>query len=567
MGKTEYVFEKDFWSGKWKLVPKKGDGGGFVIALIILFIVVIALMIAILTLPLWLSLLGFKINPLKRYYASIASFITLIYFYIDISNKWLSGYLLLGYQDSENVMKEGLFGPEYLKYFYIANSIGVVLSLYFIYTSYKANKENQEIVEPSATPTENKIENISKNETINNQSKDTINEPINNDIYYYAEDNSTKGPFPLNQITNYINHNSLISKNGGEWQNASSIPEIEKQLKYSSNPSEKTQSNSSSKNYTTTILVTTGVLLIVAFAVFYFSKNNKEEKEEAKLESALIDTSSISNQPEETLQPEENSINSPTTPFYIVNVYAVKTLSEAKNKAQELKNNGYNSSYLWIPDYKSLSGAQYYSVYVGPFYTQYECEEATENYKKIDSKAYGLLVSNENVRVQINGIGNVNNGDQNSTPNYSKIEPYSISSNGYLKSSGNLTYNPTNVNDEQLNTWWTPYPNREGNGAWIKLNFNENKNVCALEILNGSHYPDYPNYGDLYFKNNRLTKIEIEYSDGTTVTVNLDEVDKIQKITLTQKTTSYLIIRALDWQQGNTWNDLCISYLKAIEVN
>ena len=68
---------------------------------------------------------------------------------------------------------------------------------------------------------------------------------------------------------------------------------------------------------------------------------------------------------------------------------------------------GYESDYLWIPDYNPLSGAEYYSVYIGPFFSQYECEEATEAYRQRHPDAYGLLVSQNNVRVRINGIGKI----------------------------------------------------------------------------------------------------------------------------------------------------------------
>ena len=93
--------------------------------------------------------------------------------------------------------------------------------------------------------------------------------------------------------------------------------------------------------------------------------------------------------------------------FYILNIAAVSTYSEAELKAAELKKKGYNAGYLWIPNYESLSGAKFYSVYIGPFSNQKECEIATDKYKKIFPGSYGLLVSQDSKRVQINGIGKV----------------------------------------------------------------------------------------------------------------------------------------------------------------
>jgi hypothetical protein len=95
------------------------------------------------------------------------------------------------------------------------------------------------------------------------------------------------------------------------------------------------------------------------------------------------------------------------TPCYIINVAAVKTEIEAKTVSEKLRLQGKKSNYLWIPDYPSLSGVNYFSVFIGPYNSQYECEVATEEYKVLNPNAYGLLVSHERKRVRINGIGKV----------------------------------------------------------------------------------------------------------------------------------------------------------------
>lgn len=77
----------------------------------------------------------------KRYYAGIGSLLALLYFIIDIQNRWITGFLFLGYNDSAGQFTEGLIGEKQIMYVYIANGIGVILGLVFIVQAYLLNKE------------------------------------------------------------------------------------------------------------------------------------------------------------------------------------------------------------------------------------------------------------------------------------------------------------------------------------------------------------------------------------------------------------------------------------------
>ena len=90
--------------------------------------------------------------------------------------------------------------------------------------------------------------------------------------------------------------------------------------------------------------------------------------------------------------------------FYVIAVSIASSDTEAMDKVNSLKSEGYNSDFLWIPDYKSLSGAEYFSVFIGPFRSESECAIAVQEYRKSNPSAYGLLVSNESSkRVSITG--------------------------------------------------------------------------------------------------------------------------------------------------------------------
>ena len=94
--------------------------------------------------------------------------------------------------------------------------------------------------------------------------------------------------------------------------------------------------------------------------------------------------------------------------FYIIAVSIASSDTEAMDKVNSLKSEGYNSDFLWIPDYKSLSGAEYFSVFIGPFRSESECAIAVQEYRKSNPSAYGLLVSNESTkRVSITGLNKI----------------------------------------------------------------------------------------------------------------------------------------------------------------
>lgn len=131
-----------FEKGHWRLVPKADSGGGAIGALIAIGIVVFIIFCLILTLPLWISLLGFSMVKSKRYYAGIGSVLALLYFFIDIYKNWISGYLLFGYYSSSGAFNEGLFGEKFAIYFYVINGVGTLIALMFLLESEYIINEN-----------------------------------------------------------------------------------------------------------------------------------------------------------------------------------------------------------------------------------------------------------------------------------------------------------------------------------------------------------------------------------------------------------------------------------------
>ena len=76
--------------------------------------------------------------------------------------------------------------------------------------------------------------------------------------------------------------------------------------------------------------------------------------------------------------------------------------TDAKIEVRRMINEGYsNAGYLWIPDYPSLSGKEFYAPFVGPFNSYGECENNLKSLAKTGRFWYGIKVSFDNTRVEI----------------------------------------------------------------------------------------------------------------------------------------------------------------------
>ncbi len=126
-------------------------------------------------------------------------------------------------------------------------------------------------------------------------------------------------------------------------------------------------------------------------------------------ESSLIEEPKTAKEQDKVNIEKESVENNESTerlkpPFYIINTAAVKLEAAAISKAQVLSDDGYKADYLWIPDYASLSGAEFFSVFLGPYKTKEECAIILDKYQSVNPKAYGTLVSHDSKREVVHGL-------------------------------------------------------------------------------------------------------------------------------------------------------------------
>ena len=125
--------------------------------------------------------------------------------------------------------------------------------------------------------------------------------------------------------------------------------------------------------------------------------------------------------------------------FYIITVDVASSEDEAQKKISKLRFKGYDSDFLWIPQYPSLSGKNFYSVFIGPFFNLDDCSIAVEKYRKVNASAYGLLVSSKSSdRIEIRGRGKIKTSFNNTQEELNFSSTYIKSQRAYFHSSPNL---------------------------------------------------------------------------------------------------------------------------------
>lgn len=144
------------------------------------------------------------------------------------------------------------------------------------------------------------------------------------------------------------------------------------------------------------------------------------------------------------------------------------------------------------------------------------------------------------------------------------VMPSKVTSSGYLKGS-NEDYRDEFMIDHDPFTWWTPNPNRNGQGAWIELQFDDKIPMEGFEIWGGSHNPDYPKFGDIYKLNNRVKLGVCQFSDGTSINFELKDIDGWQWVKFdTTIQTSSIRLQITEVFKGDKWDDLCIAEFLAL---
>lgn len=110
--------------------------------------------------------------------------------------------------------------------------------------------------------------------------------------------------------------------------------------------------------------------------------------------------------------------------------------------------------------------------------------------------------------------------------------------------------------DNRLDTMWMEGAPGNGIGEYLNIVFDEAHAMNGIEIYHGNRVRP-----DIYEKYNRIKKVRLTFSDGTTKEYELqDSFFESSKIEFVEPVTTIMVkIEILDVYQGTTYKDTCIS--------
>lgn len=133
-------------------------------------------------------------------------------------------------------------------------------------------------------------------------------------------------------------------------------------------------------------------LAILSLCFFFFACGEERQKPDEKSANKETETKEDSTAVEEvSLPPAELNEE------WIINISATADQQEAAKEVQKLMEQDPKNKYgyLWIPDYKSLSGKELYVIFQGPYGYMDAIMPALIDYQKSNPKAYAIKVSKE----------------------------------------------------------------------------------------------------------------------------------------------------------------------------
>ena len=150
-----------------------------------------------------------------------------------------------------------------------------------------------------------------------------------------------------------------------------------------------------------------------------------------------------------------------------------------------------------------------------------------------------------------------NEPEKDKAPEVRMRDVKDVSASSYL-SEKNIKHVTDRIMDGDTTTAWVEGVEGNGEGESITFTFGDLYVVSDIKIWNG-----YQKSEDLYYKNARPSELELEFSDGSTERISLQDTSSgFQEFALERHVTSYVKIKIISTYEGSKYEDTVISEIE-----
>lgn len=185
-----------------------------------------------------------------------------------------------------------------------------------------------------------------------------------------------------------------------------------------------------------------------------------------------------------------------------------------------------------------------------------EDEESQTTEKEIASEIVTENSSTEETQEkQKENISNEQEKDK--APEVRMRDVEDVTASSYLPEK-NIKHMPDLIMDGDTTTAWVEGVDGNGEGESITFTFGDLYAVSDIKIWNG-----YQKSEDLYYKNARPAELELEFSDGSTERISLQDISSgFQEFALECHVTSYVKVKIISTYAGSKYEDTVISEIE-----
>lgn len=150
-----------------------------------------------------------------------------------------------------------------------------------------------------------------------------------------------------------------------------------------------------------------------------------------------------------------------------------------------------------------------------------------------------------------------NEQEKDKAPEVRMRDVEDVTASSYL-SEKNIKHMPDLIMDGDTTTAWVEGVDDNGEGESITFTFGDLYAVSDIKIWNG-----YQKSEDLYYKNARPAELELEFSDGSTERISLQDTSSgFQEFALERHVTSYVKVKIISTYEGSKYEDTVISEIE-----